>query len=94
MVEWLKCRDCDRHGFGLNFTRVILLKDTLRLLPLLDGWFSYISIKLKKQNKKFQPDSNIWASPEAGWGVIACPVYYRLRRFTPSQEVKFRDEIK
>ena len=26
-----------------------------------------MSIKLKEQNKKFQPDSNILESPEAGW---------------------------
>ena len=25
LVEWLKCRDCDRHGFGSKPTRVILL---------------------------------------------------------------------
>ena len=28
--------------------------------------FSHISIKLKNQNKKFQPDSNILAFSEAG----------------------------
>ena len=30
--------------------------------------FSHISIKLKNKNKKFQADSNILASPEAGRG--------------------------
>ena len=30
--------------------------------------FSHVSIKLKNQNKKFQTDSNILASPVAGQG--------------------------
>ena len=27
-------------------------------------------------------------------GLIACPMYYRLRRFFASQEDKYRDKIK
>ena len=30
--------------------------------------FSYLVYKIKKRNKKLQPDSNILASPEAGRG--------------------------
>ena len=47
--------------------------------------FIYISIKLKKQNKNFQPDSNILASQEEV-GVIACTMnsasdaFLRVRR--------------
>ena len=75
VVEWLERRDCDRHGLGSKPTRTILLCPWERHLETLSpAWwsrqaalnFNYISKKLEKQNKKFQADSNILLSPEAG----------------------------
>ena len=56
VVEWLKCRDCDRHGLGSKPTREILLcpwdKHFMILPPTLRSWqvvlnFNHISIKPK-----------------------------------------------
>ena len=77
MVEWLKRRECDRHGLGSKSTSTILLylweRHLAALFPAWWFWqaglnFNHISIKLKKPNRKFQADSNILASPEAGRG--------------------------
>ena len=77
MVEWLERRNYDPHGLGSKSTRAILLYPWERhftaLYPAWWSWktvlkFSHISIKLKKQNKKFQSDSNIFTSLEAGRG--------------------------
>ena len=81
VVEWLERRDCDRHVFGSKPTCAILLSPWERhftaLFPAWWSWqaalnFNHISIKL-------QPDSNILASPETGWGnylpyVLAPPL--------------------
>ena len=77
VVEWLERRDCDGHGLGAKPTRAILLcpweRHLTGLSPTWWSWkavlnFSHISIKLKNQNKKFQTDHNVLASPEAGRG--------------------------
>ena len=70
MVEWLECRDCNRHGLGTKSTRAILLcpweRHFTALSPAWWSWqavlnFSYIFIE-------FSVDSNILSSLEAGWG--------------------------
>ena len=75
MVKWLERRDCDRYGLDLKPIRAILLRPWERhFTALCPAWwsrqvvlnFSYISILLKNQNQKFQADSNILASLEAG----------------------------
>ena len=43
------------------------------------------------QNKKFQPDSNILASPEEVWGNCL-PFAYRLRRFPARQKDKYKEK--
>ena len=89
----------DQHGIGSKHTRTIPLCPWERYITAFFlAWqavlsFSYISTKLKKQNKKFQPDCNILASMEAGqdnW----LPYIQRLRRFPASQEDKYRNKIK
>ena len=70
MVEWLKRRAYDQHGFGSKSTCAILLCFWKRhFMAHSSAWclwqavlliyYNYISIKL-------QADSNISASPEAG----------------------------
>ena len=70
VVEWLKRWARDQHGLGSKPTRAILLCPWERHFrahsPAWWPWpavlnYSHISIKL-------QADSNILASPEAGWG--------------------------
>ena len=81
MVEWLERRDCDQHNLGQSLLAPFcFLAKTfygtfpcLVILPSSSKFQSYF-YKTKKQNKKFQPSSNILASPEAGRG-IACPLY-------------------
>ena len=83
----LKRSGYDQHGIGSKPTRVILLcpweRDATALFPCLIVWqailsYSHISIKL-------QADSNILASPDAGWG--------NCLPFPESQEDKSRDKI-
>ena len=80
MVDWLERWDCDRYGLSSKPTGAILLFPWKRHFTAhFSAWwswqavlnFSHISIKL-------QADSNILASPEAGWGnclpyVLALP---------------------
>ena len=70
VVKWLKRRAYDQHGLGSKPIRAILLcsweKHFTAHSPAWWSWqevlnYSHISIKL-------QADSNMWASPEAGWG--------------------------
>ena len=70
MVEWLKRRAYDQHGLGSKFARAIFLCPWkihfTALSPARWSWlvvlnFNHIFIK-------FQTDSNILASPEAGRG--------------------------
>ena len=72
----LERRDCDRHGFSSNPTRVILfvslgkaLYNTFACLVILASgskFQSHLYKTNKKQKEKFLADSNILASPEAG----------------------------
>ena len=55
--------------------------------------------KTKKQNKKYQQDSNILASPKTaresdGDAVHQAPYVQRLRHFPASLEDKYRDKMK
>ena len=84
VIEWLERCDCDRLGIGSKPFRAIWLcpweRHFTALSPAWWSWqvvlnFSHISIKLKKQNKKFRSDSiNIMASSKQ-IGVIAYPMY-------------------
>ena len=74
MVEWLKRRDYDRNALGSKPNRAILLcpkeSHITSLSPAWRSWqavlnFNHISREVKNQNKKFQADRNILASPEA-----------------------------
>ena len=74
----VKHRVCDWYGLCSKPTRAILLCPWKRhFTALSSAWWSWQSIlnfhqylykTKKKQNKKFQSDSNILASPEAGQG--------------------------
>ena len=45
MVEWLECRDCDRHGLGSKPTRAILLCTWERHLTALSpAWWSWQAV--------------------------------------------------
>ena len=78
VVEWFKCLDCNRHGLGLKPTRAILLclwisHSVVSLHKKLYGTFPCLvvlasSFKLSRISIKFEADSNILASPKAGWG--------------------------
>ena len=70
MVKWLKHRAYDQHGLSSKPTCAILLcpseRHFMALSPPWWSWqavlnYSHISIKL-------QEESNILASPKAGWG--------------------------
>ena len=70
-VEWLERHDCDRHGLGSKRLAPYCCVPEKDTFPAWRFWqavlnFIHISIKLKYQNKKFQPDCNILASSEAG----------------------------
>ena len=75
VIKWLERRDCDRHGLRSKPTRAILLCPWKRHLAAFSCYLvalassskflSYL-YKTKKLIKKFQADSNILASPEAG----------------------------
>ena len=91
MVQWLKYCSCDQHGLGSIPTCSILLCSWERhfaaLSPAWWSWqavinFNYISIKLLA-------DSNILASPEAGWGN--CLLYVLVHLSLMSQEDKYTD---
>ena len=80
MVEWLKRRNCDRHGLGSKPTRAILLCPWEKHFSALStAWWCWQAVlNYKYILIKFQTDSNISASPEAGRGnllpyVLAAP---------------------
>ena len=94
-VEWLECRDCDRHGLSSKPTRAILLRSWKRhltaLYPALRSSqavrnFSHILSKQKTKIKNFKPTAIPWHLRKQV-GVIACPTYKQLRRF-PNTEIK------
>ena len=102
MIDWLERHDCGRRGLSSNPTRVITLCPWEKhFTTFSSAWwsrktvlnFSHIFIKLKKQNKKLQANSNILASPKADRGDCL-PYVYRLRRFPASQEDKCRYKMK
>ena len=81
MYQWLERRDCDRHGLGSKSTRAILLCPWKRyFMALFPAWWSWQAVlNLSHIFIKFQADSNILASPEAGRGnclpyVLAPPL--------------------
>ena len=70
VVEWLKRRARDQHGFGSKPARAILLfrweRHSTALSP---AWWSWQAVlNLNHISIKLQADSNILASPEAGRG--------------------------
>ena len=94
VVEWLECQNCNQHGLNSKPIHIILLYFWERhfMAHFLAWWswqavlnFSHIFIKLKKQNKNFQVDSNILASPEAGWGNCLLYVLALLTLFCESK---------
>ena len=91
----VKILNCDQHGLNSKLTCPILLchwERHFRALSL--AWWSWqtvlnfhhIFIKLNNQNKNFQPDSNILASPEAGQGNCLSYVLMPLLLSCESEE--------
>ena len=70
VVEWLKRRDRDQHGLGSKPTIAILLCPWERLFTALSltWWSRQADLNYSHISIKLQADSNILASPEAGWG--------------------------
>ena len=70
VVEWLKRRDRVQHGVGSKPTRAILLCPWERhFMALSFAWWSWQAVlNYSHISIKLQADSNILASPEAGWG--------------------------
>ena len=70
VVEWLKRRAYDRHGLDSKPTRAILLCPWERHFTALSpAWWSWKAVlNYSHISIKFQVDSNILASPEAGQG--------------------------
>ena len=76
VVEWLKHRDCDRHGVGSKPNRAISLCPWDRhFTALFLSWWSWQAVlNFSHISIKFQADSNILAL----WKqvrVIAYPMY-------------------
>ena len=95
MVEWLKNRADDQQCLGSKPTCVILLCSWERHFTALSSalWSWQAVLNYSNISIKLQEDSNIFASPEAGWGNCL-PYLWRLHRFPASQEDKYRDKIK
>ena len=70
VVEWLERRAHDQHGLGSKPTRAILLCPWERhFMAHSPAWWSWqVVLNFNHISIKFQADSNILASPEAGWG--------------------------
>ena len=90
VVEWLKRRARDQHGLGSKPIRAILLCPWERHFTAHSpAWwscqavlnYSYISINYKRT-------AISWYLPKQV-GVVAYPMYERLRRFPASQEDKY-----
>ena len=68
MVDWFERRDCDQHGQGSKPTSAILSWKR-HLTALSPAWWSWQAVlNYSHISIKFQVDSNILASPEAGRG--------------------------
>ena len=72
IVEWLKRRARDQHGHGSKLSRAILLCPWEKHFTAhsLAWWFWQAVLNYSHISIKLQEDSNILASPEAGWGAI------------------------
>ena len=70
VVEWLKRRSCDQHGLDSKTTRAILMYSWEKYFTALSpAWWSWQAVlNFNYISNKFQADSNILATPEAGWG--------------------------
>ena len=70
VVEWLKRRAHDQHRLSSKLTRAILLCPWEKhFTPLSPTWWSWKAVlNFNHISIKFQADSNILASPEAGHG--------------------------
>ena len=70
MVEWLKRQTRNQHGLGSKPNRSILLCQWERHFTALSPtwWFWQAVLNFSHISIKFQPDSNILTSPEAGRG--------------------------
>ena len=70
VVEWLKHRTDDQHGLGSKPTYAILLGPWERHFTVLSpAWWSWQAVlNYSNISTKLLADSNIMASPEAGWG--------------------------
>ena len=70
VVEWLKHRIDDQHGLGSKPTCAILLCLWERHFTALSpAWWSWQAVLYYSNiSTKLLADSNILASPEAGWG--------------------------
>ena len=79
MFEWLERRDCNQHGFASKPTRAILLCPCY-FTTFSPTWWSWQAVRNYSHiSIKFQADSNVLASPEAGRGnclpyVLAPPL--------------------
>ena len=80
-IAWssVKRRDCDRHGLGSKPTSAVLL------CPWERHFTEFSRMAVLASSSKFQPDSNILVSPEAGRDN--CFLYVRvLASPSPSYE--------
>ena len=70
MVKWLEHCNCEQHGLGSKPTYAILLCSWERhFISLSLAWWSRQAVlNFSLISIKFQADSNILASLEAGWG--------------------------
>ena len=70
MAEWIERRDCDQYGHVSRPTRANLLYPWERHFTALSpAWWSWQAVlNFSHIFIKFQVDSNILASPEAGQG--------------------------
>ena len=81
MVKWLKHQTDDQHGLGSKPTCAILLCPWERhFTALFSAWWSWQAVlNCSNISNKLLVDSNILASPKAGWGnclpyVLAPPL--------------------
>ena len=70
VVEWLKHRTGDQYGLGSKPTCAIMLCSWERHFTALSpAWWSWQAVlNYSNISTKLLADSNILASPEAGWG--------------------------
>ena len=68
MIEWLKRQDCNRHGLDSKPTRAVLLCPWEKhFTALFYAWcFGQALLNQSHVSIKFQANTNILASPEAG----------------------------